>query len=452
MGGNLVRGHSSRLIKGAIIGKPKHLKKDHVYFYSKSKSWNDQLAVIQRVRPAAVVIPKSLISSSIPRETGIIVVSNVYQAIWRLALWNRRQLPTPVVGITGSAGKSTTTEMVSSILKQKFSLMKTLGNLNTYNLLPIHLLRLSPGHRLLVLEMGMNSLNNIGRQCQVVPPDVGAVTNVGEAHAGSLGGLNVVIKAKQELVDGMKPGGTLFLNADCERSRRLSTKRFKGKLHTFGIKNPASIRGENIRFGQRGMLFDVRLDRKRYTFTIPTFGTHNVYNALAAIGMARAMGCTTEQIQTGLARFSPPKMRLQLIQGPGKSLFINDAWNANPTAAKAGLSVLSHFAKKRPITAVLGDMLELGSYTRPAHRLVGRYAAKLPLYKLITYGKFARTIAETAIANGMTRSCVHHFTNRTALLRYLDRLPSHSVIYFKASRKSRFEKLIEELKHRLPST
>ena len=446
IGGRLIRGNQNLRLNAANFGKPKYLKSDQIYFYTKKKSWNPQLDALCRVRPKAVVLPRSLSYDPIPSSVGIIVVEDTFAAFWRLALWNWNQCSARVIGITGSAGKSTTTEMTASILKRKWPLIKTQGNLNTYTFLPSYLVRLSPGHRILLLEMGMKSLNNIARQCKVVRPEIGAVTNVGEAHVGSLGGLDRVVRAKQELIDGMRPGGTLFLNADDLRSRKLSTHRFSGMVYTFGIRSPADFRAHSVRYTARGMEFRVRLGQTDHTFRIPVFGVHNVYNALVAIGIARILQVPIRDIQEGLAHFQPPKMRLQFVPGHGGRTLINDAWNANPTAMMEGLKVLKYVSGSRPAVAVLGDMLELGNLTRWGHQQVGRFVAKIAPDWLITIGKNAREIGVTAVSQGMNPSRVRHFSSREGAARFLRQLPEKAVIYFKASRKLHFEKLVKQLR------
>ncbi|MBH8600165.1 UDP-N-acetylmuramoyl-tripeptide--D-alanyl-D-alanine ligase [Thermoactinomyces sp. CICC 23799] len=447
MGGRLTAGSPSKIVQSLNFGNPKQLKPHQVYFYTRKIRWHEkQLPAIQRIRPLAVVLPAHLSARGIPPGTSIIRVQDAYQAFFKAGLWNWKQCPARVIGITGSAGKTTTTEMVASILKYRAPMVKTHRNLNTFSFLPTYLTRLTGKEKLLLLEMGMKSLNNIRKQCQIVRPEIGAVTNVGEAHAGSLGGLHLIVKAKQELVDGVRKNGTLILNADDPRSRKLKTNRFQGKILTFGIRNPAHIRGKNIRYTRNGMAFDTVLQGRSFPVRIPVFGTHNVYNALTAIGVAWAYGTTIPEIQKGLATFKAPKMRLEFIRTKSGRILINDAWNANPTALRAGLDVLKNVSGSRPKIAVLGDMLELGEYSHQAHRQSGKYAARLGLTQLITLGKRGKIIARSAVANGMSPQRVLACDDFRQALHHLARTPKNAVIYFKASRSLHFEKLVRQLK------
>ncbi|SEN42282.1 UDP-N-acetylmuramoyl-tripeptide--D-alanyl-D-alanine ligase [Lihuaxuella thermophila] len=444
--GRLLSGNPSATVNAVNFGKPKKLQRHHVYFYTRKINWSKQLAAIKRVRPLAVVLPAGISSPSIPSGIGVIRVQDAFTAFWNVAKWNWSQISVKVVGITGSAGKSTTTEMLASILKYRWPMVKTEGNLNTFSFLPSYLVRLQPKHKLLLLEMGMKSLNNIKRQCQVVRPGIGVVTNVGEAHAGSLGGLDLVVRAKQEMVDGVRPGGTLFLNADDEGSQKLSVRNFRGTLKKFGIHNPADIRGRNVRFTGRGMAFDVEINGTVSSFFIPTFGTHNVYNALAAIGVALELGSTIREIQKGLSTFRTPKMRLQTIRSHSGRLLINDAWNANPSAMAAGLEVLKLLSGSRPSIAVLGDMLELGNLTKSSHEKIGKLVAKLGINQLITIGKKGRLIAESAVKHGMNKNNVFSYSTHDQVVRHIRRTPVNSVVYFKASRKLKLEKVVQQLR------
>lgn len=444
--GKKIYGSDHHLIRSVNFGRPKHLNSKQVYFYTRKIDWSKQLDAIRRIKPIGVVLPNQLSTQAIPRNITLIKVPDAFQAFWKIALWNYKQNPVKAIGITGSTGKTTTTEMVASILKQRYQLIKTENNLNTYSYLPQYLTRLESKHQLLLLEMGMKTLNNIKRQCKIVRPHWGTVTNIGEAHAGSLGGLDLIVKAKQELVDGIRDGGTLFINADDTKSQRLSLKNFKGKVFNFGIRKNAFIRASDIHYVSGGMRFKAFIGKKEFPVFLPTYGIHNVYNALAAIGLAWAVGSTIPEIQKGLRTFTSPKMRLQIIPGKQGQILINDAWNANPSSMIAGLDVLKQIAPDRLKVAVLGDMMELGAYTTPGHQLVGKHVAKMNLYQLVTIGTHGNIIAQSAIKHGMNPKRVFSFTNRDQALRHLLTLPKNVVIYFKASRKLHLEKIVKHLR------
>lgn len=446
VGGTIIRGNKDIVIKGANYGKTRDVQRGHVYIFSNKISAVKQYDAVKKGRPAAVIVPAALRNISFPVETAVIQVKNTYRAFWRLGLWNFRQIPVKTVGVTGSAGKSTTTSMIAAILKTKFRVVHTAGNLNTASYLPSYLCRLSPGDHVLLLEMGMNSLGNIAQQCRFVRPNYGIVTNVGEAHYGSLGGTHNILRAKQELVDGVRPGGSLFLNADDIQSRKLKADSAKIKVFWFGIGQRADVRATDVRYTANGMSFRVKLNGTSYLMHIPTYGTHNVYNALAAIGVSHAMGVPPQLIKKGLSRFRQPKMRLEFVRGYRGRLLINDAWNANPTAMIAGLKVLKAVAGKRKKIAVLGDMLELGSYSTHAHGRVGEFIAQHPVDLLITVGHRAKTIGQKAIERGFDRRKVVAFHSLNSALHRLMKEPDNSVIYFKASRKMHFEKIVNALK------
>lgn len=446
MNGRLLSGRQSLPVNEINFARYQKLKSHQVYVYTKQTKWTKQLTAIRQVKPTAVVIPFHLHANGIPQDVAIIRVKDPYAAYWKIALWNWSHMSPKVIGITGSAGKSTTTAMVASILKRQYRMVRTEGNLNTLSFLPNYLVRLNPQHQLLLLEIGMKSLNNIRRQCNVVKPHIAVVTNVGEAHAGSLGGLHQVVRAKQEMVDGVRSDGILYINADDERSKKLNLSRTKATIRTFGLSPKANIRGKNIRYTTKGMHFNAIIAGKQHTFFIPTFGKHNVYNALAAIGIASSMGVSISTIKKGLAQFQPPKMRLQLIGKRNGKTFINDAWNANPTAMKAGLSVLKNIAFKKSSIAVLGDMLELGKVSTKAHHNIGRYVANLHLDQLVTIGSFGKKIADSAITNGMSSKKVFTFYRHAPLIHHLQtKIPPKAVVYFKASRKLHLEKVIRAI-------
>lgn len=441
--GKILRGDPDLVLTNVYYRRGRHINARTLFFFYDSRG--RKRPDLHDLSPGAVVTSRALLPH-VPARLPVIVVDNPFRALWKLARWQRNRLTLPVVGITGSAGKSTTTAMTAAILSRVYPTLHTVGNLNTTAWYPFQLLRVSPRHRAIVLEMGMNRLGDIRQHSRAARPRIAVITNVGEAHVGSLGNsLDNVVRAKQEILEGLSPNGTLVLNADDERSRRIDTRKVRGRVVTFGIKNPADYRAKDVRYTLTGMRFTVTLRGKSHTFDLPVFGEHMVYNALAAIAVADLLGVSPAAMRAGLRRFRPPKMRLQMIRGKQGRLLINDAYNANPSAMIAGLSILPHLPHRGKRIAVLGDMKELGALTHAGHARVGRYiAAHRPVDVLVTVGRYGRIIAEAARERGF--GAVHAFTTRDEALRFLLKTPPGCVLYFKASRRLRFERLLRPLR------
>lgn len=442
-GGNLLRGNPTSPILGATYGRIKYMKAGVAFFIRLSESVPNQLKAMQSQKSAVIVTSRTL-SPKIPSHHAVIVVSNPYHAYWRLAKWQRAKSKAFFIGITGSAGKTTTKEMLASVLMRRYPTLKSYGNMNVFESLPSHLMRLNGRHRMAVLEMGMASFGNIRAQCSVVRPRLGIVTNVGEAHAGKLGNsLAGVVRAKQELIDGVVPGGILFLNADDKGTNKLNTSNFRGKIVRYGIEKPAHIQATNIRFHPTGMSFKVGATAYR----IPSLGQHNVSNALAVIAAARELNVPEKQIQHGLQSYEMPYRRLQPVKGVRNFLLLNDTFNANPTSAIQGLRVMKRMAKKRPSVAVIGDMLALGSLTKRGHRRVGKAVAKLKADYLITVGNQSREVAKGAEGNGFPVARIRSFPNNQQAHTFIrHHIPANAVLYFKASHDIGLNHLVSALK------
>lgn len=442
--GRLLRGQPQTPVRHAVFGYTRSLREGVVFFLHPQKAIGKQLSALQHKSSAGVVVPPSL-ARRVPRHHPVIVVQNLTHAIWRLTRRQRQLSRALFIGVTGSSGKTTTKEMLASILRRQAPTMKSYSNNNLFASMPSNLIHLNGSHRYAVLEMGMASLGNIRSQCSLARPVIGIVTQVKEAHVGSLGSnLNNVVRAKQEMVDGVQPGGLVVLNADDPGSRRLSLARFRGKVMTFGIKNPATIRASQIQFHRQGMRFRVG----NQLYHIPVWGKHNVYNALAAIAVARHLNIPSSKIAEGLRRFPAPYMRLQPLKGMKGTLLINDAYNANPTSMIAGLRVLKRVAKGSPTFAVLGDMHELGAHSRSGHARVGNVVAKLKPHHLITVGSRAAIIAQQAVSKGYPRNRAAIFPLKLAPVRsyIVKHLSPGAVLYFKASRSVSMENLVKTLR------
>lgn len=340
----------------------------------------------------------------------------------------------PVIAVVGSAGKTTTKEMISAIIQQRWKILKTYGNANA----PRHTLKyagmVNSSHRALVLEYGMSRHGEIRRSCQIIQPNIGIITNIGTAHIGNFNGdIRGIAHTKSDLIRYMKKTGTLFLNADDKNSKLLDIKNFKGKIITVGQYNNADIKAKNVKYYKQGMIFDVILDGDTHQFYIPVYGTHNIYNALFAIAVTRFLGFKPSEIQRGLRRYYKPRRRLSIYNLGNGVKIIDDTFSANPNAVKAAIDVLSYITKGKKI-AVLGSMLEMGKYKIKGHKEVGRYVAKKKIDRLYTYGNDARYIAQGAIESDYPKEKVKSYINQEKLVYDLRRqLASNTTVLFKAS-------------------
>ena len=343
-------------------------------------------------------------------------------------------LKKPVIAITGSAGKTTTKEMLAAILMQRWKILKTSGNANAPRHTAMYRGKISPSHKAIVLEYGMSHHGQIKRSCLIIQPNIGIVTNVGTAHVGNFkGDIKGVANTKSDLIRYMKSTGLLLLNADDENSKLLDTKKFKGKIIYVSQKGNADYIAEQIKYTSRGMSFFTKIDNQKYQFTIPIFGAHNVYNALFAIATAYHLGFKPEEIQKGLRLYKRPSRRLTIYRLKNGITLIDDTFSANPNAVKAAIDVMTNISNGQKI-AVLGTMLEMGSYTVKGHMEIGRYLADKNIDKLYTYGKLAKYIGQGAIEAGYPKEKVVNYLDQLKLIRALLReVKPNTTVLLKAS-------------------
>ena len=385
---------------------------------------------------------------SIPLRPGFVViqVEETQWALGQIAECWRRRYPARVVAITGSNGKTTTKEMTGSVLRQGYRVLVSLGNLNNLIGVPLTLFQLRREHQAAVLELGMNARGEIHRLAEMAQPDVGVITNIGEAHLEFLGSVEEVAEAKGELLPFLTGDRVAVLNRDDPYLTRLFP-RVRGRLITFGLHERADVRAERVRSGQNGRtLFTLAAGRKGRSVRLNTPGRLNVWNALAAAAVGTAFGLDLDAITAGLEQAPAAPMRMERILHPSGAVIVNDAYNANPTSMAASLEAFVRLSKGREAIVVLGDMLELGSVSEAAHRRIGALVAGWRPALLITVGERARAIGEGAALNGLDVTRIHccrdHVEARAVLRAHVTRAPW---ILLKASRGMGLEKLLEGL-------
>jgi UDP-N-acetylmuramoyl-tripeptide--D-alanyl-D-alanine ligase len=329
----------------------------------------------------------------------VIQVRDTLQALGDLAHAVRQRFGGPVIGITGTSGKTTTKEMLAAILARTGAGLKSAGNFNNLVGVPLTLFGLRPDHRWVVIEMGMSARGEITRLAQIAAPQIGIITNVGAGHLEKLGGISGVARAKGELFIHLPAGGTAIVNADDPQVSQLPLANGVHRL-LFGTAAAAQVRASAINSADGMVGFTLHVAGADAAVQLPLPGRHNVHNALAAAAAASVLEVPLADIAAGLAEFKPCPGRMELVELPGDLLILEDSYNANPLSMRAALDALYDLGRPGRRIAVLGDMLELGEAARDLHFEVGTLVAKRADW-LFTLGELAREIAAGAGASGL---------------------------------------------------
>ena len=321
-----------------------------------------------------------------------IQVSDTLEALKTLAAWYRAKFAVPMVQVTGSAGKTTTKEMIAAVLSQRFSTLKTQANFNNAIGTPLTLLNLSPEHQAAVIETGMNHFGEIRYLGEMVRPTVAVITNVGDAHIENLGGTRQgILQAKCEIFENLQPGGLAVLNGDDELLSGLALP-FKTVL--CGRHERCGVRVTNVaEHGIEGVTCTVTTKRDVYEVSIPFPGAYMIYPAAMAIAIGEHLGLTKAELLSGIAAYRPVGSRMHLVRCCGGRIIIDDCYNANPQAMAEALRILAQTEHPRRM-AVLGDMGELGDLTEQAHRNMGELTCTLGLDTVVAVGPKAKAIQD----------------------------------------------------------
>jgi UDP-N-acetylmuramoyl-tripeptide--D-alanyl-D-alanine ligase len=406
-----------------------------------------QVALVQqRVdEPVPVLsVAETLDSASAVRPPLCLLVEDTLAALQALAAyWRGQQSGCRVVGITGSVGKTTTKELVAAVLGQHFETLKSEGNYNNEIGLPLTMLRLHPGVKWAVQEMGMYDLGEIAHLASIALPEIGVVTNVGPTHLERLGTVDHIAQAKAELVQALPPHGVAVLNGDDKHVRAMGTLTPAERKLYYGLEPHNDLWADEIEtYGLEGLKLRVHFQGQSVYMRLPILGRHSAYGVLAASAVGLTAGLKWDEIISGL-RDERTRVRLMVVPGLGRSTLLDDTYNASPDSTTAALNLLHEL--DGPRVAVLGDMLELGSYEVEGHRLVGRRAAEV-VDLLVVVGRLGRLIADEALAAGMPESRVHAVgDNEEAVKVLLQSLPEGAVVLVKGSRGMAMEEIVAAL-------
>jgi len=388
-------------------------------------------------RGAALAITEHQVPAAGPQ----MIVEDTTRALQSLGRSARQLWNGTVIGVTGSAGKTTTKETIAALVATEFPTGRNLGNLNNHLGLPLSILRLADNAKVAVLEMGMNHEGEIRDLAAIAQPQIGVVTNVGWAHTENFSdGIEGVARAKSELIQALPREGTAVLNADDPRVREFR-KLHSGRTILFGFaegSEAAEVRAENVRLSPQG----ARFRALGVDFESPLAGRHGVSNVLAGIAAARALGIAPERLRDAVRSLSPGKMRGEQTRVNGVTI-INDCYNANPEAMRSMLELLRDTPATRRI-AVLGEMLELGPEAEALHRSLGRFVAEQGIDAVIGIRGAGRWIADEAIAAGLSGGAALFFDTPEKAGDYLKGfLKPGDAVLFKGSRGVRVERALE---------
>ncbi|HWP23905.1 MAG TPA: UDP-N-acetylmuramoyl-tripeptide--D-alanyl-D-alanine ligase [Candidatus Binatia bacterium] len=453
-GGDIVRpGSKARL--GEVVTDSTKVKNGSVFVALKGERRDGHGFIADAVqRGAACIIAHREVAKSILGEATVVRVPDTLRALGDLAHYRRMRLAPKVLAITGSNGKTTTKEMVASILEEatldgrplRGRVLKTEGNFNNLVGLPLTLLRLRKKDKIAVLELGTNHPGEIRRLAEIAAPDAGIVTSVAAAHLEGLSSLAGVAREKGALYRGVRADGAIAVNLDDPWVVKIA-RRFNGKKITYGGRG--QVRARACRLDDaRGMRFTLCAGRQSCDVRLHYLGRHNVTNALGAAALSLCAGAKLPAIRRGLEKARPFAMRMEVQSWRGIGI-INDTYNANPASMKAALKTLAEIPCSGKKIAVLGDMFELGKHSRKEHYELGKTAALSGVDALYLLGEQAAQVRRGALAGGMAQARIAIGKNHADVARRLgERAQRGDWLLFKGSRGMKMEEIVRRFKER----
>ena len=378
-------------------------------------------------------------------HASVILVDDTRQALFDITADRLRRQALPIIAITGSAGKTTTKDLIAHLLGRRLRVHKSEGNLNTYTGIPITIFQLDPRDRALVVEYAMSRPGEIRELTLAAPPTIGVVLNVGLAHVGFLGSIDAIAAAKRELVEGLAPGGLAVLNGDDPRVRAMSAVARRFTLYS--LATDTAVRAERIKLhGLEGSSFTLVTPRGKAEVYLRLPGEHSISNALAAAAVALEFEFDSPAIASALHGFTPPARRMNIVTGRNGATVIDDSYNASPGSMQAALHVLGLAPKGSLKVAVLGDMLELGDHAGRAHDEIGSLAGKAADV-VIAVGEYAPRVVESARRAGLAKERAYVLEGADQVVAALGPLlTAQTQVLVKGSRGMRLERVVEQIR------
>ena len=375
-------------------------------------------------------------------DKNVILVEDTLKALADMAIYVRTHHNVKVVGITGSVGKTSTRDMVASVVSKQYKTLKTEGNFNSNVGLPLTILRYLD-EEVMVLEMGMNHLKEMEELSLIAKPDIAAITNVGTAHIGELGSREKILEAKMEIIAGMEMNSTLILNRDNDMLQSVTLDDIN--IIGIGIDQPCSLQAKNVELFENDSCFDLEYQGKSYHVEVPVQGKHFVLNALIAIAIGLELDIDIELCIEGVKDFTLTKNRMDVIELKNHITLIDGTYNASEDSMKSSIDVLANYSRRK--IAVLADMLELGSYSKELHESVGSYVKDKQIDIFLAVGKEANYMASAAENKDTT--VIRCEDNQEVISYLLDHLQPNDVILLKGSNGMKLKEVVEILKEKL---
>ncbi|MFY8225465.1 UDP-N-acetylmuramoyl-tripeptide--D-alanyl-D-alanine ligase [Clostridium perfringens] len=374
--------------------------------------------------------------NELKEDVALIKVQNTGRALMDLAKFYREKLGLKVVGITGSAGKTSTKDLVAAVLSDKYKVFKTKGNFNNEIGLPLMILELDSTYDVAILEMGMRGLGQIKELAEIASPDLGIITNIGISHIEILKTRENILKAKMEIATFFDKNNTLVVCGNDDFLGSLPSAEYK--IVKTGVGENFKIGAKNIALEELSSKFTVYDGEKEEEFSLDMPGEHNISNLMLGIAIAKELGVSFEEMKRGLKNIEATSMRLELIKKDGFSI-LNDCYNSSPVAVKSAIDVMKNIEGKRRI-AVLGTMRELGHKSEEAHEEIGKYAKENGIEKVLCFGDFSENIKE-----GYGEGCTVYENKEELIKDLLNIICDGDIILVKASRSLKFEEITKAL-------
>ncbi|MCF8054244.1 MAG: UDP-N-acetylmuramoyl-tripeptide--D-alanyl-D-alanine ligase [Deltaproteobacteria bacterium] len=439
--GSLVKGAPSTPVGAIFTDTRSERFADSAFIAIKGERYDGHSFAAEAIGATCIIV-SSLNDAIKNAKTAVILVPDTLVALGDIAHWWRNRLTIPIIGITGSAGKTTTKEMLATICRSSKRVSKNKGNFNNRIGLPLSLLATKENDEIGIFEMGSNSLGEIAILTKIARPTLGLITNIGSAHIGNFGSAKAIYEEKSALFVGIGEGGSIAINNDDPALKGFAAKSMG---ITFGMREASDVMAMNAHQREEEIVFDLTIKGKMARCRLPIIGAHNIMNALGASALASLLGFEVAEIAAGLATYQAANHRLNKIKLLNSAFILDDTYNASPESMKRALEALCDKTGGERF-AILGDMKELGEKSRELHHDIGFYAASLGISRLFLRGEFARDYFAGALSGGMDESqiAVHNSSEAIARAAY-SAVTSGDGILVKGSRSANMDEVVDLL-------